>query len=71
MKREVRSRLEAQVEEYKKNGFTFKTWVDELGYEDWMEEYREDEGEYLTEGDVTAIDDVLEKIWDDVTVERG
>ena len=60
MTKELKLKLEAQARDYKKKGYSLKTWKDELGWQDWM---------YLTEGDVMVIDIVLKEIWNDVTVE--
>lgn len=72
MTRATESRLEEQVKAYKRDGFTFKIWTDDLGWEEWMLEYCEDaqsEDDALSEADVNAIDDVLRDIWENVTVE--
>lgn len=59
---EVKNRLVEVAKNY--NDDEYDRFNDEVGYEDWMDDFVENPDEELTEREVEKIDRILKQVWD-------
>jgi hypothetical protein len=65
MEKKTENKIKKEMRKYQPN--EFKIYVDDVGWEDWMNEYTDaEDGEPINEDDNRKIEKIQKELWDEV-----